>query len=57
MQDMELHQSEIIDTFFGSTETILQKIGDINQSIYSRAESEDGADWQPVINHELQLVN
>lgn len=58
MQDMERHQSEIIEILFGSSKTVLQKIGDTNQSIYSygRSESDNESEWQPKINSELQLV-
>lgn len=55
MQDMELHQSEIITELFGNSKAVIQKIGDINQAIYSRVNSEDAAEWKPVTNPELQL--
>lgn len=55
MQDMELHQSEIITELFGNSKVVIQKIGDINQAIYSRANSDDASEWKPVINPELQL--
>lgn len=55
MQDMELHQSEIITELFGNSNSVIQKIGDINQAIYSRANSKDTTEWKPVINNELQL--
>lgn len=55
MQDMELHQSEIITELFGNSKSVIQKIGDVNQAIYSRVNSEDAAEWKPVINPELQL--
>ncbi|MBN8698729.1 MAG: ATP-dependent helicase [Chitinophagales bacterium] len=55
MQDMELHQSEIITDLFGNSKSVIQKIGDVNQAIYSRVNSDGAAEWKPVINPELQL--
>ena len=50
MQDLEKFQIEIIDRIFlgkGST-TIIQRIGDINQSIYNSGKSvKVEADWEP----------
>ncbi|MFC0318742.1 MULTISPECIES: UvrD-helicase domain-containing protein [Olivibacter] len=54
MQDMEVHQSALISTLFGQ-DSIIQKIGDINQSIFSSRASEDQAEWKPVINQDIQL--
>lgn len=56
MQDMELHQSEIITELFGNSKSVIQKIGDINQAIYSRANSDDAVEWKPIINPDLQLT-
>jgi DNA helicase II / ATP-dependent DNA helicase PcrA len=55
MQDMELHQCEIIDTLFGKEAAIIQRIGDVNQAIFSRVDSESAVEWKPVINPELKL--
>jgi DNA helicase-2/ATP-dependent DNA helicase PcrA len=55
MQDMELHQAEIITELFGNNKSVIQKIGDTNQAIYSRVNSDDIAEWKPVMNPELQL--
>lgn len=55
MQDMEAHQAEIIDELFGSSNSVIQKIGDGNQAIFSRSDSEGAKDWKPVINADLQL--
>lgn len=55
MQDMELHQSEIITQLFGNSNSVIQKIGDVNQAIYSRVNSNGAAEWKPVINPDLHL--
>lgn len=50
MQDLEKYQIDIIDDIFKSKDsnTILQRIGDINQSIYSSGKKvKVEADWEP----------
>src|ERR1017187_2636376 len=55
MQDMETHQSELINYLCNGTSTIVQKIGDINQSIYNYSSTDNQNEWKPKINSELQL--
>lgn len=55
MQDMETHQSELISYLSDGTSAIVQKIGDINQSIYNYSSTEKQNEWQPQINLDLQL--
>ncbi|QYS88284.1 UvrD-helicase domain-containing protein [Flavobacterium davisii] len=47
MQDLEEYQIEIIDDVFnkGNSKTIMQRIGDPNQSIYNKVKDE--CDWKP----------
>lgn len=47
MQDLEEFQIEIIDEIFekGTSKTIVQRIGDPNQSIYNKVKDE--CDWKP----------
>ena len=47
MQDLEEYQIEIIDEIFekGTSKTIVQRIGDPNQSIYNKVKDE--CDWKP----------
>lgn len=50
MQDLEKFQIDLIDTIFFSdnSKTIIQRIGDINQSIYNSGKSiKDNCDWVP----------
>jgi len=47
MQDMETHQYKLIENLFGNTTTIIQKIGDINQSIFSSHSLQEKSDWRP----------
>lgn len=50
MQDLEKYQIDIIDKIFigESSSTVLQRIGDINQSIYNSGKKvKVEADWQP----------
>ncbi|MBA0885140.1 UvrD-helicase domain-containing protein [Flavobacterium undicola] len=50
MQDLEKFQIDLIDTIFISdnSKTIIQRIGDINQSIYNSGKSiKDNCDWVP----------
>ena len=54
MQDMEQHQSALISTLFDSS-AIVQKIGDVNQSIFSSRASEDQSEWKPIVNQDIQL--
>ena len=56
MQDMETHQSELIRILSAGTSAIIQKIGDINQSIYNYYSSDNQSEWKPIINLELQLT-
>jgi len=56
MQDMETHQSELISCLFDGSPAIVQKIGDINQSIYNYSSSDRQNEWLPKINLELQLT-
>ena len=46
MQDLEKHQIEILDDIFekGSSITVMQRIGDPNQSIYNKVKDE--CDWK-----------
>lgn len=56
MQDMEIHQSDIIGELFTHQNSIIQKIGDTNQSIYSHSNSDEKNEWKPKINQDLQLI-
>lgn len=50
MQDLEKFQIDLIDSIFysESSSTIIQRIGDINQSIYNSGKSiKDNCDWEP----------
>lgn len=47
MQDMETHQYKLIQNLFENTSTVIQKIGDINQSIFSSHSLQEKSDWQP----------
>ncbi len=50
MQDLEKYQIDIIDKIFYSenSPTVIQRIGDINQSIYNSSKKESvHADWEP----------
>lgn len=55
MQDMETHQSELISSLCDDSSVIVQKIGDINQSIYNYSSLENQIEWKPKVNLELQL--
>jgi DNA helicase II / ATP-dependent DNA helicase PcrA len=56
MQDMETHQSKLINDLFGNRNTIVQKIGDINQSIFSPSPEQEKSDWDTTTNS-LNLNN
>lgn len=56
MQDMETHQSELISYLCDGTSAIVQKIGDINQSIFNYSSLDKQNEWQPKINLDLQLT-
>lgn len=56
MQDMEIHQSDFINCLTEGTTSIVQKIGDINQSIYNYVQSDSIDIWKPKINVALQLT-
>ncbi len=56
MQDMESHQSELISYLCDGTSAIVQKIGDINQSIFNYSSSDKQNEWRPKINLDLQLT-
>lgn len=56
MQDMESHQSELISLLCDGNSAIVQKIGDINQSIYNYSASDNQNEWKPTINMDLQLT-
>jgi DNA helicase II / ATP-dependent DNA helicase PcrA len=56
MQDMETHQSELISYLCDGTSAIVQKIGDINQSIFNYSSSDKQNEWRPKINFDLQLT-
>jgi hypothetical protein len=56
MQDMETHQSELISYLCDGTSAIVQKIGDINQSIFNYSSTAKQNEWQPKINLDLQLI-
>ena len=45
MQDMEIHQSKLINDLFGKGNAVVQKIGDINQSIFSASSEQEKCDW------------
>lgn len=50
MQDLEKFQIDLIDSIFcsESSTTIIQRIGDINQSIYNSGKNiKDNCDWEP----------
>ncbi|BDS10980.1 UvrD-helicase domain-containing protein [Aureispira anguillae] len=53
MQDMETHQYQLIDELF-KDRAIVQKIGDINQSIFSNTSNQEMNIWQP--NSVIQLI-
>jgi DNA helicase-2/ATP-dependent DNA helicase PcrA len=64
MQDLEEFQIDIIDKIFHTTEskTVLQRIGDINQSIYNSSKKvKVEADWKPrnpmFLNDSNRLTN
>jgi superfamily I DNA/RNA helicase len=50
MQDMETHQYKLINDLFGNGNTIVQKIGDINQSIFSLNSEQEKSDWDTSAN-------
>lgn len=50
MQDMETHQSKLINYLFGNGTTIIQKIGDLNQSIFSPNSEQEQSDWDNTTN-------
>ena len=54
MQDMDQEQQEIISKLF-EKKSVLQRIGDINQSIFSLKSKEDSKEWVPVTNPNLAL--
>lgn len=56
MQDMETHQSELLNYLCDSTSAIVQKIGDFNQSIFNYSSSDKQNEWRPKINLDLQLT-
>ncbi len=56
MQDMETHQSELINYLCDGTSAIVQKIGDINQSIFNYSSSDKQNEWRPKTNLDLQLT-
>lgn len=45
MQDTDIHQNEIIDTLFDSTDVVVQKVGDKNQAIYGKVKADSL--WNP----------
>ncbi len=49
-QDCSRVQKEILDSLFSNTDTIFQKIGDIDQAIYNNAYAEDSL-WNTAHNH------
>lgn len=49
-QDCSRLQKEILDSLFSNTDTIFQKIGDIDQAIYNNAYAEDSL-WNTAHNH------
>ncbi len=53
MQDMETHQSKLINDLFDSNVAVIQKIGDLNQSIFSPKAEQEQSDW--VIANSLSL--
>lgn len=50
MQDMETHQSKLINDLFGNGTAVIQKIGDINQSIFSPSSEQEKSDWDTSTN-------
>jgi len=52
MQDMEIHQSDIINDLFNATNCVIQRIGDINQSIFTQSKL---IKWNPSTTDDLQL--
>lgn len=57
MQDLEKFQIDIIDNIFfaDNSKTIIQRIGDINQSIYNSGKNiKDNCDWVP--RHQIYLT-
>lgn len=57
MQDMEPHQIDILTECFPQDKAIVQKIGDVNQAIYSSPSSKGGDEWQPNVKKELQITS
>lgn len=55
MQDMESHQSELIQNLCSGTTAIVQKIGDRNQSIYNHSTYDKQIEWNPKNEFKLQL--
>ena len=47
MQDTDKRQTEILDTLFSNSSTVLQRIGDPNQAIYHQSAVGEGCIWQP----------
>jgi DNA helicase-2/ATP-dependent DNA helicase PcrA len=56
MQDMETHQYKLINDLFGNGTSIIQEIGDINQSIFSPNSEQEQSDWDTTTNS-LNLNN
>jgi len=60
-QDMRNHQLSIIDDIFDSPDITIQRIGDINQSIYSQSGTSADCEWHPrnkcFINRSLRLTD
>ena len=55
MQDMETHQSELISYLCDGTSAMVQKIGDINQSIFNYSSSDKQNEWRPKLKiHHLR---
>lgn len=50
MQDMETHQFKLINDLFGKGNAIIQKIGDINQSIFNPSSEQEKSDWDTTTN-------
>lgn len=50
MQDMETHQTKLINDLFGNGTVVIQKIGDINQSIFNPSSEQEQSDWDNTTN-------
>jgi hypothetical protein len=57
MQDMETHQFKLITDLFDNNNSTIQKIGDVNQSIFGGKNNQEVSDWKPNINLQITKTN